>query len=42
MIFACFVIENGALNQVLRREVPDKLVAAYPPPAELKPAAAAE
>ena len=33
MIFACFVIENGALNQVLRHEVPDKLVAAYPPPA---------
>jgi hypothetical protein len=35
MIFACFVIENGALNQVLRHEVPDKLVAAYPPPADL-------
>jgi hypothetical protein len=32
MIFACFVIENGALNQVLRHEVPDKLVEAYPPP----------
>lgn len=32
MVFACFVIENGALNQVLRHEVPDKLVKAYPPP----------
>jgi hypothetical protein len=36
MIFACFVIENGALNQVLRHEVPDKLVKAYPPPAGLE------
>ena len=35
MIFACFVIENGALNQVLRHEVPDKLVEAYPPPPEM-------
>lgn len=35
MIFVCFVIENSALNQVIRHEVPDKLVAAYPPPAEL-------
>lgn len=32
MIFASFVIGNGALNQVLRHEVPDKLVAAFPPP----------
>ena len=36
MIFACFVIENGALNQVLRHEVPDKLVKAYPPPADVE------
>lgn len=35
MIFACFVIENGALNQVLRHEVPDRLVNAYPPPADV-------
>lgn len=35
MIFACFVIENGALNQVLRHEVPDKLVKAYPPPPDV-------
>jgi hypothetical protein len=35
MIFACFVIENGALNQVLRHEVPDKLVKLFPPPPEL-------
>ncbi len=32
MIFACFVIENGALNQVLRHEVPDRLANTYPPP----------
>lgn len=32
MIFVCFVIENGALNQVLRHEVPERMVKAYPPP----------
>lgn len=32
MVFACFVIENGALNQALRHEVPQWLVEAYPPP----------
>lgn len=36
MIFACFVIENGALNQVLRHEVPDKLVERFPPPPEVQ------
>lgn len=30
MVFACFVIENGALNQVLRGELPDGLVKRYP------------
>ncbi len=35
LIFACFVIENGALNQVLRHEVPERLVKAYPPPPEV-------
>lgn len=35
MIFACFVIENGTLNQVLRHEVPDRLAEAYPPPPEV-------
>ncbi len=35
MIFACFVIENGALNQVLRHEVPDRMVKAYPPPPDV-------
>ncbi len=32
MIFACFVIENGALNQVLRHEVPDRMIGFFPPP----------
>ncbi len=36
MIFACFVIENGALNQVLRHEVSEKMVAVCPPPADLR------
>jgi len=36
MIFVCLVIENSALNQVLRHEVPDKQVKAYPPPPEVK------
>jgi len=36
MIFACFVMGNGGLNQVLRHEVPDKLVAAFPPPADVQ------
>jgi hypothetical protein len=31
MVFASFVIENGALNQVLRHEVPERLLQAYPP-----------
>jgi len=35
MVFACFVIENGALNQVLRHEVPERLAQAYPPPETL-------
>lgn len=35
MVFACFVIENGALNQVLRHEVPERLVKAFPPPADV-------
>jgi hypothetical protein len=38
MVFACFVIENGALNQALRHEVPERLVKAYPPPADISPA----
>ncbi|MDT8403433.1 hypothetical protein [Sulfuriflexus sp.] len=32
MIFVCMVTENSALNQVLRHELPDKQVKAYPPP----------
>lgn len=32
MVFACFVMENGALNQVLRHEVPESLAKAFPPP----------
>lgn len=32
MLFASFVIGNNALNQVLRHEVPDKLVSRFPPP----------
>ncbi len=32
MILVCFVIENGALNQVLRHEVPDRMVRSHPPP----------
>jgi hypothetical protein len=36
MIFASFVIGNNALNQVLRHEVPDKLVKAFPPPDSVK------
>jgi len=32
MIFACFVMGNNGLNQVLRHEVPDKLATAFPPP----------
>lgn len=35
MIFACFVIENGALNQVLRHEVPDRMLQILPPPADV-------
>ncbi len=35
MIFACFVMGNNALNQVIRHEVPDKLVTAFPPPPDL-------
>jgi hypothetical protein len=35
MVFACFVMENGALNQALRHEVPEWLVKAYPPPEKL-------
>ena len=31
MVFACFVIENGALNQALRHEVPQWLEQAFPP-----------
>jgi hypothetical protein len=42
MIFVCFVIENSALNQVLRHEVPDKLVASYPPPSQIRPVDAAQ
>jgi hypothetical protein len=36
MLFASFVIGNNGLNQVLRHEVPDKLVGAYPPPATVE------
>ncbi|MEN8169403.1 MAG: hypothetical protein ABFS08_04190 [Pseudomonadota bacterium] len=36
MVFACFVIENGALNQVLRHEVPERLLKKYPPPQDIK------
>jgi hypothetical protein len=35
MIFACFVMGNNGLNQVIRHEVPDKLAAVFPPPSEL-------
>lgn len=35
MIFACFVMGNNGLNQVIRHEVPDSLVTAFPPPPEL-------
>lgn len=35
MIFACFVMGNNGLSQVIRHEVPDKLVVAFPPPSEL-------
>lgn len=35
MVFACFVMENGALNQALRHEVPQRLVKAFPPPQNL-------
>ena len=35
MVFACFVMENGALNQALRHEVPERLVKAFPPPESL-------
>lgn len=35
MIFACFVIENGALNQVLRHEVPDRMLTFFPPPPDV-------
>lgn len=35
MIFACFVMGNNGLNQVIRHEVPDKLVAAFPPPDDM-------
>jgi hypothetical protein len=31
MVFACFVMENGALNQALRHEVPEWLVKSFPP-----------
>ena len=33
MVFASFVIGNGALNQALRHEVAEPLVKAFPPPA---------
>lgn len=36
MVFASFVIENGALNQALRHDVPEKLVKAFPPPDSVK------
>lgn len=32
MVFACFVMENGALNQALRHEVPERLLEVFPPP----------
>lgn len=32
MVFACFVIENGALNMALRSELPQKIVDRFPPP----------
>ena len=35
MVFACFVMENGALNQALRHEVPERLQQAFPPPQAL-------
>jgi hypothetical protein len=35
MVFACFVIENGALNQALRKDVPERLVESFPPPDNL-------
>jgi hypothetical protein len=37
LLFACFVMGNGALNQALRHEVPTRLEQAYPPPPELQP-----
>lgn len=36
MVFACFVMENGGLNQVLRHEVSKRLIEAFPPPEGLK------
>lgn len=35
-VFVCFVVGNGALNLVLRHEVPERLVKSYPPPATLE------
>lgn len=35
MVFVCFVMENGALNQALRHEVPKQLETAFPPPENL-------
>lgn len=36
MVFACFVMENGALNQVLRHDVPRRLVENHPPPENIQ------
>lgn len=35
MVLVCFVVENGALNQALRHEVPDWLIKSFPPPEKL-------
>ena len=35
MVLACFVMENGALNLVLRHEVPERMLKSFPPPATL-------
>ena len=32
MVFACFVMGNGALNQALRHEVPERLAKSFSPP----------
>ncbi len=35
LVFACFVMGNNGLNQVLRHEVPDSWVTKFPPPSSV-------